>query len=207
MELLDGIRAVVFDLDGTLYDKRGLTGEIILGQLGSLSVLSSEQKARKALRGDYFGSKEAFYEQFFGTMAQGHLYTAKVARWWYFHIYLPLMVLSLRLWHKPRHWVHPLIAYCHRKGIRIAVYSDYERVHDKLRAIGLNPDDFCYIVSAPELGGLKPAQACAEKVLATLGVEGAEALFVGDRDDTDGGSARSVGARFAKVTSDFLQEL
>lgn len=199
MEMLDGIRAVVLDLDGTLYDKRGLSCGIVLGQLGSLSVLSAEQKARKALRGRYFGSAEAFYTAFFEEMSRGHLYSAKVARWWYFHIYMPLMVLSLRLWHSPLAWVKPLTAYCRAHGIRTAVYSDYECAEEKLRAIGLEPAIFDYIVSAPELGGLKPTRECAEKVLAALGAKSGETLFIGDRDDTDGESARQAGAQFAKV--------
>ena len=106
------------------------------------------------------------------------------------------MVLALRLRHTPRPWVKPLIEECHRRGIYLAVYSDYGCVHEKLRALGLNTNDFCYLVSAPELGGLKPAKECAEKVLKTLGVAPEETLFVGDRDDTDGESARAVGAQF-----------
>ena len=190
------IKAVVLDLDGTLYDKRGIVRRMVLGQLGSLSVLAAEQRSKKALRGHYFGTEEAFYARFFEAMSRGHLYNARVARWWYFHIYMPLMVLVLRLWHTPRAWVKPLIEECHRRGIYLAVYSDYGCVHEKLRALGLNTNDFCYLVSAPELGGLKPAKECAEKVLKTLGVAPEETLFVGDRDDTDGESARAVGAQF-----------
>ena len=37
------IKAVVLDLDGTLYDKRGIVRRMVLGQLGSLSVLAAEQ--------------------------------------------------------------------------------------------------------------------------------------------------------------------
>ena len=172
---------------------------MIFGQLGSLSVLAAEQRSKKALRGHYFGTEEAFYDHFFEAMSRGHLYSAKVARWWYFHIYMPLMVLALRLRHKPRPWVKPLIEECHRRGIYLAVYSDYGCVHEKLRALGLDTNDFCYLVSAPELGGLKPAKQCAEKVLKTLGVAPEETLFVGDRDDTDGETARAVGAQFVWI--------
>ena len=104
MTIPNGIKAIVFDLDGTLYDKRGIVRRMIFGQLGSLSVLAAEQRSKKALRGHYFGTEEAFYDHFFEAMSRGHLYSAKVARWWYFHIYMPLMVLTLRLRHKPRPW-------------------------------------------------------------------------------------------------------
>ena len=200
MTLPNGIKAVVLDLDGTLYDKRGIVRRMVLGQLGSLSVLAAEQQSKKALRGHYFGTEEAFYDRFFEVMSRGHLYNKQVARWWYFHVYMPLMVLVLRLWHTPRPWVKPLIEDCHRRGIYLAVYSDYGCVLEKLRALGLDTDDFCYLVSAPELGGLKPAKQCAEKVLHTLGVAPEETLFIGDRDDTDGESARAVGAQFMLIT-------
>ena len=48
---LESIDAVIFDLDGTMYNKASLARRIVSGELGRLGVLSREQAARKSLRG------------------------------------------------------------------------------------------------------------------------------------------------------------
>jgi len=78
------IRAVIFDLDGTLYDSTGLHRLVALKELSRLAFcrLLHERRARKELAGKDFGSKIAFEKTFFG----------KVSRDWYFGTYLPDMV-------------------------------------------------------------------------------------------------------------------
>ena len=58
------MKAIIFDLDGTLYDKSGLAMRLVWSQLqrGSLSLLKREREVRKELRGQHFESEEVFYE-------------------------------------------------------------------------------------------------------------------------------------------------
>jgi FMN phosphatase YigB (HAD superfamily) len=86
------------------------------------------------------------------------------------------------------------------QGMRTAIYSDYGCVEEKLQVLGIDPKGFDLIITAPELGGLKPTKACAEEVLKRLGVKAGTTLFVGDRDEKDGEAARRVGARFLLIS-------
>ena len=71
--------------------------------------------------------------------------------------------------------------------------------HEKLEALGIDATLFDWIVSAPELGGLKPAPELLIKVAERMGVGTAECLVVGDREDTDVQLAKSVGAHYFLV--------
>lgn len=194
--LTETVQAVVLDLDGTLYDKRHLARRLVLRHLCALSLLAAEQNARKQLKGKNFGSEAAFYDHFFRQMSHAHLYTVRVARWWYFRVYMPSMVRIIGRRYRLNAWVEPLMAACRERHIRLAVYSDYGCVPEKLAALGLRADMFDLAVSAPELGGLKPAAESAARVVEMLRVPAENCLFVGDRNDTDGASARAVGAEF-----------
>ena len=92
-----------------------------------------------------------------------------------------------------------LIREAKEKGLRLAVYSDYGCVAEKLEALGIAPDMFDLLVAAPELGALKPSEPCARRVLEMLGAQPESTLFVGDRDDKDGASARAVGAKWVII--------
>ncbi len=70
---------------------------------------------------------------------------------------------------------------------------------DKLEALGIDPSPFDLLISAPELGALKPSEPCVRCVMEMLGAKPETTLFVGDRDEKDGASARAVGAKFLKI--------
>ena len=197
--LTDDIEAVVLDLDGTIYNKRHLPAYLIIRNILWLPLLSAEQKTRKAMRGIYIGNKEAFYTGFFHRMAQGRPFTPAMARWWYFHKYMPSMVYTLKRHFRPQPWFGDFLLECRKRHLRVVVYSDYGFVEEKLFALGLHADMFEFVVSAPSLGGLKPARECAEEIAKRLNIQPAHCLFIGDRDDTDGASARAIGAKFCQV--------
>ena len=84
-------------------------------------------------------------------------------------------------------------------GVRIVVLSDYGHAKEKIQALGLDESIFDWVISAPELGGLKPAAELMNRVAAKMGVQPHQCLVIGDRDDTDGELARSVNAPFVLV--------
>ena len=63
----------------------------------------------------------------------------------------------------------------------------------------IDPAQFDLVISAPELGALKPSEPCARRVLEMLEAKPETTLFVGDREDKDGASAKAVGARFLLI--------
>ena len=189
-------KAIIFDLDGTLYDKSGLARHLVLSQLrkGGLRMLKREREVRKELRGRHFESEEAFYETFFGLFPK-----PEQARRWYFEEYMPDMVRILRKHYRTAPWVETNILESRANGQKVVVFSDYGCVREKLKAIGFNLNWADYLFEAPALGGLKPCKESFEKLCQTIGVLPEECLMVGDREDTDGDGARSVGMAFQRA--------
>lgn len=187
------LKAAIFDLDGTLYDKSGLAWRLIASQLlrGRLRMLKCEREVRKELRGRHFASEDDFYDNFFARFAK-----PEFARRWYFEEYMPDMVAILRKHYRIAPWVESTMLELRSNGCKIAVFSDYGCVREKLKAIGYNLDWADYLFDAPELGGLKPSKKSFEKICEEMNVKPSECLMIGDRDDTDGAGARSVGMAF-----------
>lgn len=197
--MLNGVQSVVLDLDGTLYDKTGLARRMVRRLWWCLPLLAAERLARRNAHYVQFASEEEFFDFFFTTMARGHWWTAGMAATWYHGVYMPAMLRLIKRYCRPRQEVMELIREAKEKGLRLAVYSDYGCVAEKLEALGIAPDMFDLLVAAPELGALKPSEPCARRVLEMLGAQPESTLFVGDRDDKDGASARAVGAKWVII--------
>ena len=198
-ESLHGVKTVIFDLDGTLYDKRGLAHRMVRHLWWCLPLLMAERLARREAHKVQYPTGEEFYRAFFATMAHGHWWSATAAERWYNRIYLPTMVRLIARHHKARSEAVALLDECKARGLKTAIYSDYGSVEDKLDALGIDKSQFALLISAPELGALKPSKPCAERVLELLHADPKTTLFVGDRDEKDGESARNVGAKFLLI--------
>ncbi len=196
MSALNDVKTVVLDLDGTLYDKRGLAARLTACLWWCLPVLAAERLSRRNMHYLQFTSEEEFYSHFFAMMSLGHLWTAGMAAWWHRRIYMPLMVQLIGKTCKKRQEALDIIEACKARGLKMAIYSDYGCVEEKLRVLNIDSKQFELLISAPELGSLKPSEDCARQVLEMLGADPQTTLFVGDRWDTDGASAMAVGAKF-----------
>ena len=109
------------------------------------------------------------------------------------------MVRLIRRYHCIRPEAYELLRVCRERGLQTAIYSDYGSVIEKLEALGIDPAQFDLLISAPQLGALKPSEPCARRVLELLQADPKTTLFVGDRDDKDGATARAVGAKLLLV--------
>ncbi|MDZ8184149.1 MAG: HAD family hydrolase [Nostoc sp. ChiSLP02] len=77
------------------------------------------------------------------------------------------------------------------RGLATAVFSDYP-ARDKLSQLGLSPN--CIVSSTDKnVGRLKPDPKGLLLVAETLGIAVENCLFIGDRDDRDGECARRAG--------------
>ncbi len=198
-KLLADCQCVVFDLDGTLYNKRLLPLRMVLADWKHLGLLKSERAARKQLAGKYFGSSDELYKMLFSVMSQLSGKPVEEVKKWYDRVYMPTMIDVLKNHYKPASYTSELLAYLKKENIRTVVFSDYDCIKEKLRAIGLSTNDFAYIYSAPDMGGLKPCKEAFENMLAHIEIEPKQALMIGDRLDTDGAGANNVGMPFYQI--------
>ena len=190
------MKAIIFDLDGTLYDKSGLARRLVWNQLrrGRMALLKREREVRKELRGKHFESEEAFYDAFFARFDRPEL-----ARNWYFEEYMPDMVAILRKHYQIAPWVETTMLELRTHGRKVAVFSDYGCVQKKLEAIGFRLSWADYLFEAPAMGGLKPCKESFRRICKEMKLHPSDCLMVGDRTDTDGKGARSVGMAFKLV--------
>ena len=189
-------KAVIFDLDGTLYDNKYLSFRMMAGGMRHLWKMVAEREGRKELAGRHYESPEKVYAALFGLMAEKLRCKAEEAGNWYHSFYMPLMVRVLEENRRARSWVRPLLEKLHSEGTVTAVFSDYDYADEKLKAIGLEPSLFDVVTDAFSEGGLKPCRESFLGVAGKLGMEPAEILVIGDREDTDGAGAKAAGMQF-----------
>jgi FMN phosphatase YigB (HAD superfamily) len=83
------------------------------------------------------------------------------------------------------------------QNIALAIYSDYH-VKEKLDALQLKAEGlFCS--TDKEIQQLKPSAKAIDVICNSMNIAKNETILIGDRDDTDGESARLAGISFLKV--------
>jgi FMN phosphatase YigB (HAD superfamily) len=193
----DGVRLVVFDVDGTLYRQRPLrlrmARDLALHaltrlDLRTLAVLRRFRHLREAL-GE--ARVEGFAERLIAETAAGtgrppDEVRAIVSRWIDRHP-LPYL-LGCRYEGLPE-----LFAGLRRHGKAIGVLSDYPAAA-KLAVLELAAD---HVVTAddPDIGVLKPHPKGLATLIARAATTAAATLMIGDRAERDGLVGRQVGAR------------
>lgn len=192
-------KAVIFDMDGTLYDNTMLPFYVALRNLFHLRLLISERICRHHMSGRYYGTKGATYDELFRRIAAVSGSSVERVTKWYWGKYMPSQVKSMQRHMQPKSWVKKSLEDLKGQGIKIACFSEYSFIREKLVALGLDPEMFDYMIDAPTAGGCKPCRKAFMYVAAKLDVHPAEILFVGDREDTDGAGAEMANMRFQLV--------
>jgi HAD superfamily hydrolase (TIGR01509 family) len=197
------IDAVIFDVDGTLFDHKALRPAMTIALLRhlltdrhgwrDLMVIHAFRRKRDRLalaEATVIGDR-----QFEATAAATGVPRAEVekivARWLYRE---PLAFV-------PRHafpGAAAFIAALRARGIRIGVFSDYP-AKGKLKALGLTID-VIRDAAAGDIGRLKPHPVGFLRVAELLGVPPSRCLIIGDRNDRDGDGAKRGGFAFLRKT-------
>jgi FMN phosphatase YigB (HAD superfamily) len=196
--LADKARALIFDLDGTLFDIRGFARHLVLARPGDVLIILAERLTRKGLRGRDFGSPGAYYEAFFSRMSRLTGASPETLRAWYFDRYMPRMGGILKKHYRPRPGTAELFNHLTGTSFPFAVYSDYPRTAERLSALGLEGGR----PYGPELfGAQKPAARPFLSIAGDLGAPPDRTLVIGDRDDTDGAGALAAGMGYIGIGS------
>lgn len=190
------IKAVIFDVDGTLYAQSKLRRRMLYDLLGHYALrpwrldellllrrFRAEREKRPGHQGPGLESAQyawcADNSRF--SVAQVR---AVVDRWMFRH---PNQYLGSCAYPGTQSFFDAL----RQQGIKIGIYSDYP-ARDKLVALGLRAD---IVVSStdPEIDQLKPNPQGLLHLAAALGLAPAECLFIGDRPELDGLCAERAG--------------
>lgn len=197
---IEKYKSVIFDLDGTLYDNKGLPLKLVLADILNMWVLGAERLARKHIKGRDYQDAAGVYDALFAEMASvKRSLTVDKARRWYQDKYMPLQVSLLRIYFAPRPLCVELLEAMRSRGLKVILYSDYGHEVEKLDALRIPRDLFDGVVSAAKMGGLKPCQKSMERLMKLYDLDPATTLYIGDREDTDGESARPMQIDFHNV--------
>ena len=194
--LVSTIRAVIFDVDGTLYDQRKLRRKISLEMLkflfahptglSDLKILWDFRKVREKNASLIGGAIE---ERQFEWGAKASKVSVEKVRQVVQHWMFTRPLYHLEACCYPG--VRELFFRLKEKNIPVGIFSDYP-VQDKLMALSIEVDVMVSATDA-EVDRLKPDPIGLVVVASKLKTPLKECLFIGDRDDKDGECARRAG--------------
>jgi len=195
----------IFDLDGTLYDQRPLRLKItsalifrfftLRTQWTDIKIISEFRKQRELHKG--YHSPTLINEQYQWCADVMKIPVEKVKKVVEFYMYLfPLKFL--------KNYLYPgaidFLNWLRKENILIAVYSDFP-VDDKLKAMEIKADLTLYSAHDP-VNCMKPTKTGLQYICNKLNIAPENAVYIGDRNDTDGESARMAGVEFLHIDAD-----
>ncbi len=192
------VRGVVFDLDGTLYNKRALEWYMLRTMPLALLRLLRYTRVRSGLAGQDFGSAAAITRV---TLERLGREPAAQQRWqrWISEHYEPRLLRGLREASTLYPGVPALLTRLRAAGLRLGLVSDYRGVPARLIALGLAPEVFDFVLVTEELGAMKPSPRMAAATLAGMDLPASALVMVGDRAFADQRFAEAAGMRFLGV--------
>ncbi|MDR3173945.1 MAG: HAD family hydrolase, partial [Treponema sp.] len=199
--LIRAAGALIFDLDGTLYDTRGFARRLVLARPGDGLLMLAERGIRKRFAGADYLSAGAYYGEFFFRMSRAAGRSAEGLRNWYFDRYIPLMCGVLKKHYRPRPGAVELFAGLTQRAFPFAVYSDYPRTAERLSSLGLEQALGGKLYGPEDFGAQKPAPRPFLSIARDMGVPPDRTLVIGDRDDTDGAGAAAAGMAYIGITN------
>jgi len=98
----------------------------------------------------------------------------------------------------------PTIASLRRAGLKVAVVSNgtEQELAEIFGRLAIDPRAFDAVIGADTFGAQKPEPKVLLDTVASLGVTVAEAVFIGDKLETDGAGAKAVGMRYFHFNPD-----
>lgn len=195
------VRALIFDVDGTLYNQRALRKAmwrslLFAGcaqpwkQLQAIRFLKAYREAQEHMREKPPAGADLSEQQIALACRRANVSRTDAAehlgRWFEKE---PLKHLAGLTDASMQQFIQEVKA----RGVTLGVFSDYPP-SEKLRVLGLSGlFDVVLCASSPEVGRLKPDPRGLEVSLKRLGASADSALYIGDRMDVDAPCAHAAG--------------
>lgn len=189
-------KGIIFDLDGTLYEKKGLNRKMISRLITRLRVLSAHQKTRESMAG-FSGSPDNTYLKLYENKMQEKLKNFSAENWLEKFFY-PAFIAGIKTC-KRRPGLVDFLKFLQQHHIKLAILSDYGKIKERLHALHLDPSLFSVLYSSEENNGLKPNPDLFLNCAKAMNLTANEVLVIGDRDDRDGQGARQAGMDYAII--------
>ena len=197
-----GIKAIAFDIDGTLYPKWQMDIRLAAASVLHLPFAMRYNAMRRRIRREDglaempAGSLEELQRReclmLYGSEDSLHAFIDKEQR--VFRKPWEKLFSSI----KPFPGMHEFMEEA-SSGYELAVLSDFP-IGVKLKALGVE-EYFSYIASAEDSGHLKPSPVPFRVMLDALGLEPHQVLYVGDSESKDIAGARNAGLRSALIST------
>jgi FMN phosphatase YigB (HAD superfamily) len=196
--MLRGIKGLIFDFDGTLFDNKYIGLFLVMACPTDGLRLWRERFVRHRFAGSDYNTPDEYFSHFFYELGKISLRTPEKMKSWYFNRYMPRMVRVLRRHYRARPGADELFRRANnpKSKINIAIYSDYPFLKERLEAIGLFPSENIRLYGPESFGAQKPAVRPFHKIAKDFGITPEETLVIGDREDTDGLGAFNAKMRF-----------
>ena len=192
------VRAISFDLDGTLYRVRRLrvAWRLRLDRGVLLALLAAREKIRHE---PVLDDKAALFAREEELVAESFGWSRGVAaeRLDRLRIGLPR---ALTNGVRPYPGVKAAIEAAHAQGLQVAVLSDYDPV-DKLRYLGMDRLPWSVVLGAEDLGALKPHPRAFLALAGRMGCQPSDVVHIGDREDLDVAGALASGMRAWRISA------
>jgi len=196
--MLRSIKGLIFDFDGTLFDNALIAIRLIGAYPMDIWRIRRERLVRRRFAGCDYLTADKYNGAFFSELGKPFLRTPAGMRAWYYDRYMPRMVRILKKYYKPRPDLVELLRRIDTptSGVKMAVYSDYPFVKERMGALGLFATDRIRLYGPDSFGAQKPAPRPFLEIAKDMNLKPEEILVVGDREDTDGLGAFHAGMRF-----------
>ena len=189
-------KAVLFDVDGTLYDQPKLRRKMAV-ELGLYYAFRPHRFSEVKILSKFRHLREEYFEREESNLAEAQFeWAAK-----------DLRIPSARVRTVVEEWLYrrplahlrecrppglgELFNRLRQQGLKIGVFSDYP-VHEKLAALGLEADASA-CATDNYVNRLKPNPAGLQHIVKLLNVHPSECLHIGDREDRDAICAERLG--------------
>lgn len=194
-------RAVIFDLDGTLYPMRWYMKPLMFTLLIRHGLrLPAYMKVRKVVAGKDFETGPRLMDALCHELATRTRGTPEAMREWVERKFYPAFVRMMPMLAGRRDSLPDTLARLREKGVRLAVLSDFACVSERLVGLGLKHSLFDIVASSEEAGALKPHPRPFLDIASHFSLDPSEILVIGDRDDTDGAAAAACGMSFLRIS-------
>lgn len=195
------IKGIIFDLDGTLYRMRWYLRPILTLNLFPNSLrLPRFLKIRGTFSGQEMDSGDNLMNAICDKLAIAEKCSTTEMKQWIQEKFYPSFVSAMRYFSNSRPAINETLANIKKKGYKLAVLSDYDKVYERLKLLNIEPSFFDTFSSSESSGALKPSARPFLEIAQTWNLAPAKILVIGDRDDTDGEAARGAQMQFLQIT-------